>query len=57
MTIDYALDAVNRQATKTGLRLTPLQTITAAQMLQTGKKTRVLVTVAGLNRKTNQYQY
>jgi len=57
MTIDYALDAVKRQARNTGLRLTPLQTITAAHMLQKGERTRVYVTVAGLNRKTNQYQY
>ena len=57
MTFDYALDAVKRQATKTGLQLDPLQTITAAQMLQTGKKTSVSITIPGINRKTNQYQY
>ena len=57
MTIDYALNTVTKQTIKTGLRLDPLQKITAAHMLQKGEKTRVYVTVAGLNRKTNQYQY
>ena len=57
MTFDYALEAVKRQATKTGLQLTPLQTITAAHMLQKGERTHVSVTIHGLNRKTNQYQY
>jgi len=56
MTFDYALNTVKRQAQRTGLQLTPLQTITAAHMLQKGEKTRVLVTVAGLSRtKSSQY--
>ena len=57
MTFDYALNKVKRQAQRTGLQLDPLQTITAAQMLQKGEKTRVSITIHGLNRKTNQYQY
>lgn len=56
MTLDYALNTVTKQTIKTGLRLDPLQKITAAHMLQKGEKTRVLVTVAGLSRtKSQQY--
>ncbi len=57
MTLDYALNTVTKQTIKTGLRLDPLQKITAAHMLQKGEKTRVSITIHGLNRKTNQYQY